>query len=234
MPSLGLKGQIRVKSAKELRRDNKIPAVLYGHGVQNVNLAIDYREFEKAYQAGGGKGLLDLTIDAAAPIKVLVQDFQVDPLRSNFTHVDFRQVKMDEKIKTNVNLKFVGESPAVKGLGGIFVKSFNSIPVECLPKDLVAEIAVDISVLKEFGNVIRISDIAAPAGITILAHAVDVVATVTPPRAEEEVAPAAAAVDLSQIKTEAEEKKEKKAAEEADTAAVEGKAPEVKKKEEKK
>lgn len=234
MPNLSLVGQTRVKAAKELRRENKIPAVLYGHGVKNVNLAVDYREFEKAYQAGGGKGLLDLIIDSAAPIKVLVQDFQVHPLRSNFTHVDFRQVRMDEKIKTNVNLKFINESPAVKELGGIFVKNFNSIPVECLPKDLVSEIAVNIACLKEFGNVIHISDVVAPSGIKILAHIEDVIATVTPPRAEEEAAPAAAAVDLSQIKTEAEEKKEKKAAVEAETAAVEGKAPEAKKKEEKK
>mgnify|MGYP001565131994 CR=1 FL=1 len=229
MSNLSLKGELRVARAKELRRESKIPAVLYGHGVKNVNLSINYREFEKAYQTGGGKGLLELSIGNAAPINVLVQDFQVDPLASTFTHVDFRQVKMDEKIKTNVNLKFVGESPAVKEMGGIFVKNFNSIPVECLPKDLVAEIAVDISSLKEFGNVIHISDVPAPTGIKILAHAEDVIATVTPPRAEEEAAPAAAAVDLSQIKTESEEKKEKKAAEEAETAKVEETAKKEKK-----
>ena len=229
MSNLSLKGELRVARAKELRRESKIPAVLYGHGVKNVNLSINYREFEKAYQTGGGKGLLELSIGNAAPINVLVQDFQVDPLASTFTHVDFRQVKMDEKIKTNVNLKFVGESPAVKEMGGIFVKNFNSIPVECLPKDLVAEIAVDISSLKEFGNVIHISDVPAPTGIKILAHAEDVIATVTPPRAEEEAAPAAAAVDLSQIKTESEEKKEKKATEEAETAKVEEAAKKEKK-----
>ena len=229
MSNLSLKGELRVKGARELRRASKIPAVLYGHGVKNVNLSVDYREFEKTYQAGGGKGLVDLTIDSAAPIKVLVQDFQVDPLRSVFTHVDFRQVKMDEKIKTNVNLKFSGESPAVKELGGIFVKNFNSIPVECLPKDLVSEITVDIVSLKEFGNVLHISDVVAPAGIKILAHDEDVIATVTPPRAEEEAAPVAAAVDLSAIKTESEEKKEKKATEEAETAKVEEAAKKEKK-----
>ncbi|MEK7189962.1 MAG: 50S ribosomal protein L25 [Patescibacteria group bacterium] len=229
MSNLSLKGELRVKGAKELRKESKIPAVLYGHGVTNVNLSVNYREFEKAYQSGGGKGLLELTIDNAAPINVLVQDWQINPITSVFTHVDFRQVKMDEKIKTDVNLKFIGESPAVKELGGIFVKNFNSIPVECLPKDLVSEITVDIVSLKEFGNVLHISDVVAPAGIKILAHAEDVIATVTPPRVEEEVAPAAAAVDLSQIKTEAEEKKEKKATEVAETAKVESAAKKEKK-----
>jgi large subunit ribosomal protein L25 len=229
MSNLSLSGELRVKAAKELRKESKIPAVLYGHGVKNVNLSVNYREFEKAYQTSGGKGLLELTIDSNKPINVLVQDWQVNPITSIFTHVDFRQVKMDEKIKTNVNLKFVGESPAVKEAGGIFVKNFNNIPVECLPKDLVSDIVVDISSLKEFGNVIHISDVVAPAGIKILAHAEDVIATVTPPRAEEEVAPAAATVDLSQIKTESEEKKEKKAAEDAETVKVD----EVTKKEKK-
>lgn len=229
MSNLSLKGELRVKGAKELRKESKIPAVLYGHGVTNINLSVNYREFEKAYQSGGGKGLLELTIDNAAPINVLVQDWQINPITSVFTHVDFRQVKMDEKIKTNVNLKFINESPAVKELGGIFVKNFNSIPVECLPKDLVSEITVDIVSLKEFGNVLHISDVVAPAGIKILAHAEDVIATVTPPRAEEEAAPAAATVDLSQIKTEAEEKKEKKATEDAETAKVEDAAKKDKK-----
>lgn len=221
-----------------MRQESKIPAVLYGHGVNNVNLVVDYREFEKVYQAGGGKGLVNLEMEGAALVKVLVQAFQLDPLTSRFSHVDFRQVKMDEKIKTNVNLRFTGEAPAIKELGGIFVKSFSTVPVECLPQDLVSEINVDVSSLKEFGNVIHISDIAAPAGIKILAHAADVVATVTPPRAEEEVAPtAAAAVDVSQIKTEAEEKKEKKTAaavEEAGAVPAGEVKKESKKKEEKK
>ena len=88
---------------------------------------------------------------------------------------------------------------------------------------------MDISSLKEFGNVIHISDVIAPAGIKILAHVEDVIATVTPPRAEEEVAPAAATVDLSQIKTESEEKKEKKAAEDAEKSKVEETAKKEKK-----
>lgn len=242
MDNLSLKVKIRPlgkQALRETRKANQIPAVLYGHGVKNLNLGIDYLAFEKVYQAGGGKGLLDLVIDDGKPTKVLIQDFQLHPLTNRFHHIDFRQVKMDEKIKTNVNLHFVGEAPAVKELGGIFVKNFSSLPVECLPQDLVSEITADISGLKEFGNVIHVKDIVLPPGLKILAHTEDVVATVTPPRVEEEAAAPAPAVDLSHIKTEAEEKKEKKAAEEGVEAAAkeEGKAPAAKpaaKKEEKK
>lgn len=220
---------------KGLRRAKKIPAVLYGRGFKNLNLAVDYVVFEKAYQAGAGSGLFDLVIDSDPPVKVLLQDFQLHPLTNCFNHLDFRQVQMHEKIKTDVKLRFVGEAPAVKELGGIFVKSFSSVPVECLPDALVPEIVVDVSSLKEFGNVIHIKDIVAPSDIKILAHAEDVIATVTPPRAEEEVAPAAApAPDLSQIKTEAEEKREKKASEEPVEAGEKGEKPEAAKKGEKK
>lgn len=242
MPNLILKAETCAprqggsRQVKKLRESSKIPAVLYGHGFQNVNLAVDYVAFEKLYQAGAANGLFDLIIDNQTPLKVLLQDFQLHPLTNRFNHLDFRQVKMDEKVKTDVKLRFVGEAPAVKELGGIFVKSFSSVPVECLPQDLVPEISVDISSLKEFGNVIHIGDIIAPPGIKILAHAEDVIATVTPPRAEEEIKPVEeAAVDLSQIKTEAEEKREKKAAEigEEEAKPAEAKKSETKKEEKK-
>lgn len=224
MSNLILQAETRSKTGrpvKNLRQSNKIPAVLYGRGVKNANLSVDYVAFEKLYRSGGMSGLFELNIDEQAPLKVLLQDFQLDPLSSRFSHLDFRQVKMDEKIKTDIKLHFVNEAPAVKELGGIFVKSFSSVPVECLPQDLVPEINVDISSLKEFGQVIHIKDIIIPPGIKILAHADDVIATVTPPRAEEEAAPvAAAAPDLSQIKTEAEEKREKKAAETGEEEAA--------------
>lgn len=226
-----LKVKIREKEkekAIDLLAKKQIPAVLYGGG-KNLNLAVNYLDFERLFQAGGGKGLIDLTVGEEMPLKVLVQDFDLDPLTNRFRHIDFRQVRMDQKIKTNINLRFMGESPAVKELGAIFVKSFSHVPVECLPQDLVSEIVVDISLLQQLGNVIHVKEIIAPPGVKILAHAEDVVATVTAPQVEEEK-PAAAAVDLSQIKTEAEEKREKKAAEEP---AEEGAAP-AKKKEDKK
>ncbi|MBI5731889.1 MAG: 50S ribosomal protein L25 [Candidatus Magasanikbacteria bacterium] len=217
MPNLVLKAEKRneIKNqVKKVRVAGKIPAVLYGHGFDNQNLSLENLNFERVYSQSGGS-LVDLSIAGEAPLKVLIQDFQLDPLTNRFTHVDLRQVKMTEKIKTDIKLAFAGESPAVKGLGATFVKSFSEVPVECLPQDLVSEIKVDTASLKEFGDVIHIKDIVPPSGIRILAHAEDVVATVIETKEEKEDAPAAAPViDLSQIKTEAEEKREKKAVEE--------------------
>ena len=217
--SIVLKAHARTETqnkVKKLRLESKIPAVLYGHGFKNQNITLNYVDFDKAYNQAKGE-LVDLVIDEGRPIKVLIQDFQLDPLSTRFVHADLRQVNLTEKIKTDVGLNFVGESPAVKSLGGIFLKTASKIEIECLPQDLVKEINVDISSLKAFGEVIHISDLKIPAGIKVLSHAEDVIATVTPPRVEEEATTAAVAgaPDLSQIKTEAELKKEKKAADES-------------------
>lgn len=200
---------------KDLRAKRKIPAVVYGRGFENINVTLDYLNFERVYSQVGYSGLVDLVVEGDKPIKVLIQDFQLDPLTNQFIHADLRQVKMDEKIKTEIKLSFAGEAPAVKELGATLVKSFSELPVECLPQDLVNEIVVDISSLKQFGDVIHVKDVAAPKGVKILAHGDDVIATVMESKVEEEVTVAPAA-DLSQIKTEAEEKREKKAAEKAE------------------
>ncbi|HPV70361.1 MAG TPA: 50S ribosomal protein L25 [Candidatus Magasanikbacteria bacterium] len=213
MSNLTLNAQKRSEDLKmkDLREARKIPAVVYGHGFKNLNIVLEYLNFERVYQQVGFSGLVDLVIEGEKPLKVLIQDFQLDPLTNKFTHADLHTVKMDEKIKTEIKLSFVGEAPAVKGLGGTLVKSFSELPAECLPQDLVNEIAVDISSLKEFGSVIHVKDVVVSKGIKILANPDDVIVTVVESKVEDEaVAPVA---DLSQIKTEAEEKREKKAAE---------------------
>lgn len=237
MPTLTLNAKKRseVKNQiKKLRLKNQIPAILFGHGFQNQNLTLEYINFEKIYQQAGGSSLVDLVIDGGESIKVLIQDFQLHPLSNKFIHVDLRQVKMTEKLRTSIKLNFFGEAPAVKNLGGMLVKNLLEVHVECLPQDLVGEIKVDISPLKELGNAIHIKDVLAPPGIKILAHDEDVVASVTAVVVEEETPVAAPAVDLSQIKTEGEEKREKKAVEEGDVEEEAKKEKKEAKKEEKK
>lgn len=219
MSNLTLNAQKRSEDLKmkDLRESRKIPAVVYGHGFKNLNIVLEYLNFERVYKQVGFSGLVDLIIEGEKPLKVLIQDFQLDPLTNKFSHADLRTVKMDEKIKTEIKLSFVGEAPAVKGLGGTLVKSFSELPAECLPEDLVNEIIVDVASLKELGDVIHVKDVVVPKGIKILANGDDVIATAVESKAEEETA--APAADLSQIKTEAEEKREKKAAEKSDEEA---------------
>lgn len=177
------------KKSAGLRKDGLVPAVVYGSGLATRQLAVKYLDLAKAYQQAGESSLVDLQIGPTESIKVLFKEVQVDPVTGRYLHVDFHQVKMDEKLKTEIPLKFIGEAPAVKDLGGVLETSLQAVEVECLPKDLIHEIEVDLSPLKTFDDIIHIKDLKAPAGLTILNKPDDAVALVVEP-AKEEAKPA--------------------------------------------
>jgi len=175
------------KKLKSLRQQGQLPGVLYGHKVKNQSVQINYLDFDKIYKSTGGSTLVDLKIDDKKPVKVLIHDVQIDPLNSNYLHADFYQVKMDEKITAEIELKFVGEALAEKELGGILVKNFDKIKVECFPQHLVHEVTVDISSLKTFEDSITIGNLPIPAEITVQEQAKEIVVHVLPPKSEEEI-----------------------------------------------
>ncbi len=121
------------KKAKKLRLESVIPAVMYGHGTENKNVMMDYNQFAKVFKAAGESSLIDLEIDGSAATKVVVKDVQVEPLSGRYAHIDFYQVNLKEKLRAEIALNFLGESPAVKELGGSLVKSLSIVKVECLP-----------------------------------------------------------------------------------------------------
>lgn len=190
MEKLTLKAQARELSKKDLaaaRAAGKIPAVAYGRGFENQYLLVDSQEFDKLYSAAGESTIVELAIEGKDPIGVIIQDLQKDPLTNKPTHIDFYQVRMDEKIEAEIELNFIGEPKAVKELGGILVKSRDSLAVKCLPGDLVKEIKVDVSDLATFEDIIRIKDLDIPAKIEVLDDENLTIALVTPPRSDEEL-----------------------------------------------
>lgn len=207
------------KAAKHLLEAGKIPAVVYGHGIPNRSVEVEAVPFYKTLRSAGESTLVDLVVDGGEACKVLIHDTQVDPLRQRITHVDFLQVNMKEKLTTDIAVDFVGESPAVKGLGGTLVKNHDHITVECLPGDLVHAINVDIGSLATFDDVIRAKDIVPPPGITFLMDGEEVIALVSPPRTEEELKGLEGGVEASVDAVEVVEKK-KKADDEKDAAAA--------------
>lgn len=177
------------RKVNNLREQGLIPAVIYGKERKSLNLAVNAVAFLKIYKAAGESSLIDLKVDNAAPVKVLIQDTQIDPVSGHFIHVDFQQIRMDKKLTIDIELNFVGEAPGVKELGGILVKNLHTIKVDVLPKDLVNKIDVDITTLKTFANVLLVKDIKFPAGIEVK-EAKElglIVAKVIPPISEEEL-----------------------------------------------
>ncbi len=175
------------KKTSQLRKRGAIPAVVYGHKVDNLNVSVLENEFKKVYKAAGESTLVDLLVESSVnPVKVIIQDVQLDPVVGNYLHVDFHQVNMKEKLHTNISLKFIGEAPAVKSSGGVLITNKNSIEVKCLPADLIHEIEVDLFPLKNLEDVIRVKDLKVPKIIEVLDLPDEIVAIVTESKTEKE------------------------------------------------
>jgi len=200
------------RDAKVLRRQGLIPAVLYGHKIKNVELAVPKKEFGKVYQEVGESTMIELDLDSGAKKEkraVLISEVQYDNLASEPIHIDFYQVRLDEKITADIPVHFVGEAPAVKALGGVLVKAIHEVKVEALPQDLPHGFEVDLSKLENFESSIYIRDLATPPGVKVLLSPETVIVSVTPPRSEEELAAAKEEVTekVEEVKVETEEKK---------------------------
>jgi len=182
-------------TAKDARKAGRIPMIYYGKDVKPVNFSAEYQEFRRVFNKAGRSAIVTITNESKKEFNVLVHEIQYDPVSDQMIHVDLIAVDMNKTITTEIPLVFKGVSPAVKDLGGIFVHNKDKIEVECLPKDLVREIEVDISSLVDFHTAIAIKDIKVPNGIKILDNPNINVATVTASRIEVEEQPVAAAVE---------------------------------------
>lgn len=215
---MDLKVQKRDKFGSQvaaLRASGLIPAELYGHGIQNVHISVPVKDFRIAYKEVGENRLLNLVVDKETR-PVLIQEVTKDPLTDELLSVDFYQVKMDEEIQTTVPIRFVGEAPAVKNLGGVLVKAMDEVKIKALPANIPAEITVDLSGLAELRQSIYVKDIAQSSKFKVMVDAANVIVTVSEQREEEEAPVAAPAID--QVVVEAEEKKAARDAAKAATA----------------
>lgn len=190
MSKIALKATKRDVFGKKLQKSRKeglIPAVLYGHGVANENLWIKYLDFNRAYEKAGENSIIEIEMEGKK-MPVLVYDTQTDAMSGSFSHIDFLQVNMKEEVEAKIPLEFVGESAAVKENGGVLVKSIEEIEVRCLPADLPSKFEINLSKLATFEDHITVADINVPNGVEIILEKETVIATVLPPRSEDELA----------------------------------------------
>lgn len=182
----GTKRAINGKRVKSLRTAGKLPAVLYGHNVENQQIEVSEKDFQKAFKSAGESTLVNLVVDGKTQ-PVLIHDVQHHYLNDQPIHVDFYAVNMSEKLKVKIPIHLVGDAPAVKALGGTLVKNMAEVEVECLPGDIPQSFEIDISVLNTFEDAIRVSSINAGGKVTIVSPADEVIVTVAAPRTEEEM-----------------------------------------------
>jgi large subunit ribosomal protein L25 len=180
------------KKVRRLRSAGILPATVYGHNVTPQSIQIDGREFRNLLKAQGRTQLIDLVIESDQARPVFVKQTSIDAKRNEVVHVEFFQANLREKLTTRVPLHVVGESQAVRD-GGILLTVLDHVDIESLPDDVPATgLEVDITPITEINGAIHVGDLAAPAGVTVLTPADEVVVKVDPPVSEEVIQQAAA------------------------------------------
>jgi len=196
------RGEEKLKSRKALR-EGLLLGIIYGRGIkENIPVSFSKVNFMRLLDKTGEGTLIKLKLEEdKSPKDVIIQDIQYHTLTGNVVHVDFLAVSLEEEVEVEVPLEFVGTSPAVKDLGGIFVQSIDNIEVRCKAKDIPKAIEIDISALATFDDMIYLKDVSLPAGIEFLDNPDVVVAMVDEPRTEKEMEELEqeAAPDVSQV-----------------------------------
>ena len=152
------------KKVKVLRREGKLPAVIYGYGVKETPIVLNFKASSRKLAAAEASTLITIDLDGKEHT-TLVREKQWDYIRRELLHVDFQAVSMTELIVSQVRIEFVGEASAT---GAVIVTGLNELSVEALPMDLPESIEVDISSLENIGDGIFVRDIVVGDKITIL------------------------------------------------------------------
>lgn len=199
-------------ASRRLRADDKIPAVVYGHGMEPLSVAVDRRDLRLALSGAAGLNtILDLTVDGTV-YPSLIKDIQRHPVRRNINHIDFIQVNLNEEVVVGVPVRLEGEAKDVSQNGGLVDLSMTEVEVTTTPRNIPDEFVLDVTEMT-MDTVIRVEDLDLPAGVVPTADADSPVVTVltmrTPVLDAEEAAREAAA-------------EEGEEGEEGDEAAAEG------------
>ena len=178
-------------AARRLRRAGRIPAVVYGGGGPAIPVAVDPKEIlQILHSESGHNAIFTLEIRGKAPARVMIRDWQSEPVHGHLLHVDLVRIARDTKLKLQVPIQVSGEPVGVKVQGGILEFMLREVEVECLPDDIPERFVADVSGL-ELGKSFRVSDLLLDPKVKILTDPTRVVAHVIELRAEEEVKPAA-------------------------------------------
>lgn len=150
-------------AARSLRRDGRIPAVIYGHGRDPLALDLDSRSVGRMLDIIGGETvLIDVAIDGAAPVQAIVREVQRNPVRrSDVIHLDLYAVVAGEPIVVDVPVHLVGTPDGVRNQGGVVDHHLHRLSIKCLPRNIPESVQVDITHLK-VGEAIHARDLSVP------------------------------------------------------------------------
>src|ERR1700751_2857834 len=218
--------------ARRVRRDGKIPGVVYGAGKDSVSVSVDPRQGTRILNSETGHNkIFDLAL-AGDKTKAMIVDWQYEPIKGKLLHIDLKRIAMDKKLAVKVPIFLKGEAAGVKQQGGILEQMLREVEVECLPSDIPSHIDVDVSELV-FGKVLRVADLPHSGKLKFLTDENQPVAHVTTAKEEVVATPEAVAAEAAAPAEPEVIKKGKQETEEEGAAAPE-KAEKGEKKEKKK
>ena len=184
------KRDVTGKKVSQLRREGKMPGVIYGHHIEPIAIVMDAREVTRAMIGLTPSSIVTIDIDGEDHA-ALIRERQRDYLRNKFIHIDFQAVSRTEKIRARIETVLEGTAPAVKNYNGIVLHEKEYIEVEALPEHLPERFIVDISNLNRIGDMIRISDMSIADDVTVFDDVNDVIVSISGVKEEVEEEPAA-------------------------------------------
>jgi large subunit ribosomal protein L25 len=221
--------------ARRVRREGKIPGVVYGAGKEAMPVAVDPRHVMRILHSDSGHNtIFDLALHGGERTKAMIVDWQYEPIKGSLLHIDLKRIAMDKVLRVNVPIILQGVAEGVKTEGGILEQLLREVEIECLPGDIPSHIDVDVTHLT-FGKVLRVSDLPHNPKLKFLSDANQPVAHVTSVKEEVAPTPEAAAAEAAAGPAEPEViKKGKAETEEEGAEAPAGEKPAAEKKAEKK
>jgi large subunit ribosomal protein L25 len=181
------------KAVARLRKEGRLPAVVFGHGTDSEPVTVDAHAFDQLRRRAGRSTLIDLAVDGGTARPVLLQGIQIHPVTRRAIHADLFVVRMTEELTVEIQLVAGGVAPAA-AQGGSLVHPVSMVRARALPGDLPESIHYDLGSLATYDDTITVADLVVPAGVTILADPADVIARVLEPREEVVVVAAEAPV----------------------------------------
>jgi large subunit ribosomal protein L25 len=189
-------GKFNKNHARRVRVEGKIPAVVYGAGLDAVAVAVDPRIVTKILHSESGHNtIFDLNVEGAPLVKAMIVDWQHEPIKGKLLHIDFKRIAMDKAMTVSVPIQLTGIPVGVRTSGGILDQILREAEIECLPGDIPDHLDVDVSNLELYGA-IHVSDLPHSGKIKFLDDEDALVAHVT--LIKEEVVEEAAATTVAE------------------------------------
>jgi len=172
------------KKVGALRRQGKLPAVLYGHRIETTAIMLDAHEGSQTMSHLTSSSLVTIDLDGKEYL-ALVKEKQRDFIKNRLMHLDFQVVSLTEKMRAKVGIELAGTAPAVKDFNAVIHPGLTEMEVECMAQDLPERIVVDISGLAELGDSVRVRDVVLSDEVEILDDLEEIIAIATAPKKEE-------------------------------------------------